>query len=134
MKSNKSSLIAYLEGKLTDNDMQFTGGHLAVILDFMLKARSFENLICNIRKSDQKSANPKVDTEIMHLLLLCENYTNLMCNIGKIVAILDFFTHNAMSKVLSDHIIRSGIPENSIVDTKIMKLPLFSQKLYQFNI
>ena len=34
-KPNKSSLMAHLKGQLTDNDMQFTCGHLAVILDFM---------------------------------------------------------------------------------------------------
>ena len=34
-------------------------------------------------------------------------------------AVLDF-TNNAMSKVIFDHITRSGIPENPIVDTKIM--------------
>ena len=47
-------------------------------------------------------------------------------------AILDF-THNAMSKVISDHTTRSGIPVNPIEDTKIMKLRLFCEKLYQLN-
>ena len=49
-KPNKSSLMAHLEGQLTDNDMQFTGGHLAVILDFMSKVRSFKNLIIFAKK------------------------------------------------------------------------------------
>ena len=35
-----------------------------------------------------------------------------------------FFTHIAMSKVISDHTTKSGIPKNPIVDTIIMKLLL----------
>ena len=42
---------------------------------------------------------------------------NLMVDLGRMAAILDF-THNSMSKVISDHTTRSGIPENPIVDTK----------------
>ena len=53
-------------------------------------------------------------------------------------AILDF-THNGMSKVISDHTTRSCLPENPKVDTKIMNLFLlwtcsYYQKLYQFNV
>ena len=48
-------------------------------------------------------------------------------------AILDF-THNAMSNVISDHTTRSGIPENPVVDSRIMKLRLFCEKLYQLNV
>ena len=48
-------------------------------------------------------------------------------------AILDF-THNAMYNVIADHTTRSGIPENPIVDTKIMKLLLFCRKLWQFKV
>ena len=44
-KPNKCSLIAHLEGYLTVNTINFTGGHLAVILRFMSKVRSFKNLI-----------------------------------------------------------------------------------------
>ena len=47
-----------------------------------------------------------------------------MFGLGHLAAIFDF-TNNAMSKVTSDHTTRSGIPENLIVDTKIMKLLLF---------
>ena len=37
--------------------------------------------------------------------------------------ILDF-TNNAMSKIISNHTTRSGLPKNPIVDTKIKKLLL----------
>ena len=47
---------------------------------------------------------------------------------------LRFFTHNAMYNVIADHTTRSGIPENPIVDTKIMKLLLFCRKLWQFKV
>ena len=52
-----------------------------------------------------------------------------MFDLSQMAAILDF-THNAMS----DHTTRSGIPENPIVDTKIMMLRLFCEKLYQLNV
>ena len=42
--------------------------------------------------------------------------------------------YNAISKVIFDHTTRSHIPENPMVDTKIMKLLLFCRKLYQFNV
>ena len=44
-------------------------------------------------------------------------------------AILDF-THNAMSKILSDYTTMSGITENRIefVDIKIMNLQLFCRE------
>ena len=48
-------------------------------------------------------------------------------------AILDF-SPNAMSNVISDHTTRSGIPENSIVDTKIKKLLLFCREWCQFKV
>ena len=35
------------------------------------------------------------------------------------VVILDF-THNAMAKIISGHTIMSAIPENHMVDTKVM--------------
>ena len=38
------------------------------------------------------------------------------------MAVILDLTHNAMSKVLSNHTIMSGIHENPIVDTKIMFL------------
>ena len=56
-----------------------------------------------------------------------------MFGLSQMAAILDF-THNAMSKVISDHTTSSGIPENPIVDSKIMKLRLFCEKLYQLNV
>ena len=44
-------------------------------------------------------------------------------------AILDS-THNAMSRVFSDYM--SGVPRSPKIDTKIMNLPLFYRKLYEF--
>ena len=40
----------------------------------------------------------------------------------------------AMTKIISGHTIMSGIPENHMVDTKIMNQLIFYRKLYQFNI
>ena len=40
-------------------------------------------------------------------------------------AMLDY-TNNAMSRVLSDTITLSGVPENPKIDTKIMNLPSFN--------
>ena len=51
-----------------------------------------------------------------------------MFDLSQMAAILDF-TPNAMSNVISDHTTRSGIPESPIVDTKIMMLRLFCEKL-----
>ena len=56
-----------------------------------------------------------------------------MLDLSQMAAILDF-THNSLPKVIFDHTTRSGIPENPIVDTKIMKLRLFCEKLYQLNV
>ena len=47
-------------------------------------------------------------------------------------AILDF-TYNAMSKIISGHTNMSGIPENPMVDTKIMNLLIFHLKLCKYN-
>ena len=43
-------------------------------------------------------------------------------------AVIFVFTHTAMSRVILDHTTRSDKPENSIVDTKIANLLLFSPK------
>ena len=40
------------------------------------------------------------------------------------VAILDF-THNAMTKIISGYTIMSGIPDNNMVDTKVMNQFIF---------
>ena len=40
------------------------------------------------------------------------------------LAILDF-TNNAMAKIISGHTIMSGIPENHMVDTKVMNQLIF---------
>ena len=53
------------------------------------------------------------------------NYINFC--LSQMAAILDF-THNAISKVLSNHTTMSGIPENHMVDTKIMLLRPFCRK------
>ena len=50
------------------------------------------------------------------------------------MAVILDITHIAMSKIISGHIIMSGIPENHMVDTKIMNLPIFFRNLYQFNL
>ena len=44
-------MIANLEGQLTDDDMHFTGGHLALALDFSSKVKplkTFEKMIINV--------------------------------------------------------------------------------------
>ena len=57
-----------------------------------------------------------------------DNYANFV--FSQTAAILDF-THNAIAKVLSNYTTMSGIPENSMVDTKIMLLRPFCRKLCQ---
>ena len=72
---------------------------------------------------------------MMNRLLLCPKCyqydTNILFNLGQMSAILDF-TNNAMSKVISNPTTRSGIPENPIVDTKIVSLLLLCRKIYHF--
>ena len=52
------------------------------------------------------------------------------------MAVILDFTHNAMSKVMwfADHTNRSGIPENHIVDTEIMKLLPFCSVNVKFDL
>ena len=49
------------------------------------------------------------------------------------MALLDF-THNAMSKVISDHTTRSGIPENPIVDNQNQEAVPILSKTCQFKV
>ena len=57
---------------------------------------------------------------------------NLLLDFEQMAAILDFFTHNAMSKIFSDNTTVSDIPWNFIIDINNMNMPLFCWKWYQF--
>ena len=69
----------------------------------------------------------------MHLLLFCGKLYQFNVWPWPNGSHLGCFTHNSMSKVFCGHITRSDIPENRIVDTKIINLLLFCRELYQFN-
>ena len=70
---------------------------------------------------------PMVKPDIANLLLIVENASNLLYHLGQMAAIYNFI-HNTICKLISDHITRSGIPENPMGETKIMNRRLLCSK------
>ena len=77
---------------------------------------------------------PIVDTKVVSLLIFCRKIYQFIvwpwANDGH----LGFSTHNAMSKIFSDNTTISGIPENPMIDTSNMNLPLLCRKWYRFTV
>ena len=71
------------------------------------------------------------ERNIMNRILLCPKWYQYIVWPWTNVGHLGFY-QQAMSAVISNPTPRSGIPENPIVDTKIVSLLLFCRKIYQF--
>ena len=100
--------------------------HIAVILDFTSNtmSRVFPGLIT----VSGVPKNPKIDTKFINLRKFCLKLYKWKIwpwtNSGHLG-----FTHNAMSRVSSCVTTASGLPKNTIIDTKIMNLrPLWMSK------
>ena len=69
----------------------------------------------------------KNPTWLLQKSRICFHYVDNYILFSQMAAILDF-THNAISKVLSNPSTMSAIPENPMVDTKSMLLWPFCRK------
>ena len=78
--------------------------------------------------------NPIVDTKIVSLLLFCRKIYQFIVWPWANGGHLGFPTYNAMSKIFSDNTTISGIPENPMIDTSNMNLPLLCRKWYWFTV
>ena len=96
--------------------------------------QSMSKIISNPTTRSGIPENPIVDTKIVSLLLFCRKIYQFIvwpwANGGN----LGFSTHNAMSKIVSDSTTISGIPENPMIDTSNMNLPLLCRKWYWFTV
>ena len=124
MISPKTRICLYY----VENDMNLLLDlkQLVAILDFLPTMRSLKYLLTTPLCTEYLK-NPTKDTKTRIGLYYFENEMNLLLDLEQMAVILDF-THNAMSKLISDHTTRSGVPENPIVNTKIKKLFLFCRK------
>ena len=68
--------------------------------------------------------NPRIDTKNTNISLLCQKWYQLIVWPWTNGGHLEFFTHNAMSKIFSDNTTISGIHENPRIDTKNANKPL----------
>ena len=76
--------------------------------------------------------NPMINTKNTNLPLLCRKWYEFIALPWTNGCHLEFFTHNAMTKIFSDNTTMYGIPENRMIDTNNTNLPVLCRKWYEF--